>query len=110
MDPILAKLMTILHTRRRQPSPESSYTSQLFASGVTGIGDKVVEEAVEVVAAAQLPDPAARDAGIIYEVADTVYHLCVLLAYFGLNWSDVEQELERRFGRSGLEEKTSRTP
>jgi phosphoribosyl-ATP pyrophosphohydrolase len=102
----LDRLTDVIAARRTSPSGDS-YTSQLFAGGVAPIGEKVVEEASEAVKAAREPGDAGR-AHLIREAADLVYHLLVLLAARDANLADVETELARRFGVSGLEEKASR--
>jgi phosphoribosyl-ATP pyrophosphohydrolase len=86
---------------------ERSYTSQLLAGGVEKIGAKVVEEAAEVVEAAGEAGEAGRE-HFIREVGDLVYHLLVMLRHRGCSLAEVEAELARRFGVSGLEEKASR--
>ncbi len=92
----------------RQASPsEKSYTTQLLAGGVEKIGGKVLEEAAEVVAAAGEPGDEGRR-HTLREAGDLVYHLLVLLATRGIKLSDVEAELARRAGVSGLEEKAHR--
>jgi phosphoribosyl-ATP pyrophosphohydrolase len=103
---ILARLMAVIADRRRT-LPENSYTTRLFRGGVPLIGRKVLEEAGEVVAAADEPDAAGR-AHLAHEAADLVYHLLVLLAHRELGWDEVEAELARRFGVSGLDEKAAR--
>ena len=64
-------------------------------------------QAAEVVEAAGEPDEAGRE-HTIREAADVIYHLMVLLALRGVKLEEVERELARRFGMSGLEEKASR--
>ncbi len=92
----------------RQASPdEKSYTSKLLAGGVEKIGGKILEEAAELVEAAGEPEEAGRQ-HTIYEAGDLLYHMLVLLTLRGVRLSDVEAELARRFGVSGLEEKASR--
>ena len=66
---------------------------RLFAAGRQEILKKVGEEAVEVVLAGAMQE----DERVVYESADLVYHLLVMLAERGLCWSDVESELRRRF-------------
>jgi phosphoribosyl-ATP pyrophosphohydrolase len=90
--------------RKGDPSARS-YTSRLLAGGVPAIGDKVTEEAGELVAAADHE----TDDRVVSEAADLVYHMLVLLACRGVGLSQVEDELARRFGISGLDEKASRT-
>jgi phosphoribosyl-ATP pyrophosphohydrolase len=105
-DPVLAQLMAVIEDRRRT-LPEKSYTTRLFEGGVPKIGAKVLEEAAEVVEAASEPGEAGRD-HTVREAADVLYHLLVLLAQRDIPLGDVENELARRFGISGLDEKASR--
>ena len=77
------------------------------------IGVKVLEEAAEVVDAArelmkQDGDQAGATRHLVAEAADLVYHLLVMLGYFDLTLEPVENELDRRFGVSGLDEKAAR--
>lgn len=104
---ILAQLMDVIEDRKAHP-PERSYTTTLFRGGVDKIGGKVLEEAREVVEAAGEPGDAGRR-HLVAEAADVVYHLLVLLAARDALWRDVEAELGRRFGISGLDEKAART-
>jgi phosphoribosyl-ATP pyrophosphohydrolase len=103
---VFAQLMATIETRRAQPS-EKSYTSQLLSGGAAKIRKKIVEEAAEVFEAAGNSDPAGRDK-LINESADLLYHLFVLLACREIGLGEVEAELARRFGVSGLAEKASR--
>src|SRR5689334_16916859 len=103
---IFQQLMAVIEDRKAR-LPAGSYTTTLFAGGVTKIGEKIAEEAAEVVAAAAEPGDAGR-AHVIHESADLVYHLMVMLAERGLRWQQVGEELARRFGISGLEEKAGR--
>jgi phosphoribosyl-ATP pyrophosphohydrolase len=92
----------------RQATPgERSYTAQLLAGGVEKIGGKILEEAAEVVEAAGEAGDEGRE-HTIREVGDLVYHLFVLMASRGIRLDDVETELARRAGVSGLDEKASR--
>jgi phosphoribosyl-ATP pyrophosphohydrolase len=98
--------MQVIADRKANPSA-SSYTSALLAGGVAGIGAKVTEEAAEVVEAAGEPGETGRE-HLVREAADLLYHLLVLLALRETGLAEVELELARRFGVSGLEEKASR--
>lgn len=98
--------MAVLEARKSNPPP-NSYTAKLYEAGLAKIGAKVEEEAHEVVEAAREPGETGRG-HVIYESADLVYHLLVLLAHQGIKLEEVESELARRFGQSGLEEKASR--
>jgi phosphoribosyl-ATP pyrophosphohydrolase len=98
--------MAVIEDRKANPPPKS-YTTALLAGGVPKIGPKVLEEAAEVVAAAGEPGDAGRD-HTLGEAADCLYHLFVLLACRDIPLADLEAELERRFGISGLDEKASR--
>lgn len=107
---VLMQLMRTIQDRKANP-PERSYTTKLFQGGVPKIGEKIVEEAAEVVEAAaeavDASDPNGRD-HLIYEAADLIYHLFVMLGHCDIELSEVEAELAKRFGISGLDEKESR--
>ena len=89
---------------RRGADPSTSYVASLNAKGLDQILKKVAEEAVETVLASKVGE---REA-IIHETADLWFHCMVMLAWHGVSVADVLAELERREGRSGLEEKASR--
>lgn len=103
---VLTRLMSVIEDRKQNPPP-NSYTSTLFAGGVEKIGAKVHEEAAETVEAAAEEGEEGRQ-HLIREAADLVYHLLVLLAQRETTLAEVEAELARRFGISGLDEKASR--
>ena len=103
---VLAHLMGVLEDRKRNPPPRS-YTSTLLAAGTVKIGDKIREEADEVVEAAGEAGEEGRQ-HLIREAADLVYHLSVMLVHRDVSLGEVEQELARRFGISGLDEKAAR--
>ena len=93
---------------KRQAVPdEKSYTAKLLAGGVEKIGGKIIEEAAELIDAAGEPDDEGRK-HTVHEAADLLYHTLVLLAARDVRLAEVEAELARRFGVSGLEEKASR--
>jgi phosphoribosyl-ATP pyrophosphohydrolase len=98
--------MATIEDRRANPPP-NSYTARLFEGGVKKIRTKIIEEAAELFEAAAEPGDAGRS-HVVYEAADLVYHLFVLLASQGITLTELEQELGRRFGTSGLDEKASR--
>lgn len=103
MSDILARLAEVLE-ERKQAEPDSSYVAKLYDKGLDAILKKIGEEATETVMAAK--DGVKEK--IIYETADLWFHCMVLLAQQGLSPDDVLQELDRRFGLSGLDEKASR--
>ena len=103
---ILHQLMAVVEDRKVNP-PEKSYTTSLFAGGVDKIGAKITEEAGEVIEAAAEPGEEGRQ-HLIREAADLTYHLLVMLAHRDANLTEVEAELGRRFGISGIDEKASR--
>ena len=78
--------------RRRQEMPEKSYTTSLFNSGVNKMAQKVGEEAVETI----LEACNGTDERLIYEGADLLYHLIVLLTYKGYRIEDLALELKER--------------
>lgn len=103
---LFARLMAVIEDRKANP-PAKSYTTSLLVGGVSKIGAKITEEAREVVDAAGEPGDAGR-AHLIYEAGDLLYHLFVLLAHREIKLEEVEAELGRRFGVSGIDEKASR--
>lgn len=103
MNNTLQQLADVLE-QRKGADPDSSYVAQLYSKGLDKILKKVGEEATEVVMAAKDGDKA----NVVYEVADLWFHTLVLLAEQGLKPDDVLDELARRFGLSGLEEKANR--
>lgn len=105
MTETLRNLETLIASRRGG-DPASSYVAQLFAAGAPHIAKKFGEEAVETVIAALSSDTAA----LIGESADLLFHLLVLLNEKGVALADVEAELARREGVSGLNEKALRRP
>lgn len=94
---------TILE-RQATGSPEHSYTKMLFEGGTERIGLKVREEAGELATAIA----AETTERVVREAADVTYHLLVALASRGVSWREVLEELARRAGVSGLEEKARR--
>ena len=90
---------------RRGASTESSYTAALKAMGVDRILKKVGEEAAELIIAGK----GGVRQEIICETADLFFHSLVLLGFHGIPPEEVYNELRRRFGMSGIEEKASRT-
>jgi phosphoribosyl-ATP pyrophosphohydrolase len=104
---ILPALEAVIAERKARPPGERSYVASLLQGGVPKIGAKIVEEAAEVVEAADEPGDAGR-AHLVHEAADLVFHTLVLLGHRDVAWRDVEAELGRRFGVSGIEEKESR--
>ena len=91
---------------RRNADPKSSYVAALNAKGLDAILKKIGEEATETVIAAKAGDRAA----IVHETADLWFHCLVMLARHDVGVHEVLAELERREGRSGLDEKASRQP
>lgn len=104
MSDVLRKLAQVLE-ERKQADPDSSYVAKLYSKGLDSILKKIGEEATETVMAAKDGDVDK----IIYETADLWFHSMVLLAHQGISPDEVLNELDRRFGLSGLEEKASRT-
>lgn len=89
---------------RKGASADESYVASLYQKGLDHILKKVGEESSEVIIAAKSEQ---RDE-LIKEMADLWFHCLVLLVDQCVSIKDVEQELDRRFGISGLEEKASR--
>jgi len=101
---ILERLADVIETRRGA-DPATSYVAKLFAGGQDAILKKIGEEATETIMASKDGDKLH----ILAETADLWFHSLVLLAHHGLRPGDVLAELARREGRSGLDERRSRT-
>jgi len=100
---ILQQLAEVLESRK-QADPDSSYVASLYHKGTDQILKKVGEEAAETIIAAK----GDNDEQVIYETADLWFHTLVMLSQRNLQPQQVLDELARRFGLSGLEEKARR--
>lgn len=105
MSDILRQLEQVLKARK-QADADSSYVASLYQAGTDKILKKLGEEATETVIAGKSGDRSQ----IIYETADLWFHSLVLLAHNDIELQAVLDELDRRFGLSGLEEKARRSP
>ena len=90
---------------RRGADPESSWTAKLLAKGPEKCAEKFGEEAIEAIIEAVKGD---RDK-LVSEAADVLYHLLVMLTSREITLDQVQAELERRAGVSGLAEKANRS-
>jgi len=108
--PVLDALADVLK-QRRHAQPEESYVASLHHKGLNKILEKVSEEATETLLAAkdaEHGDEQARQA-LIAETADLWFHSLVMLSHLDLDHQPVLDELARRFGISGHDEKASRS-
>ena len=100
---VLERLAQTIESRK-SADPDTSWTASLLAKGPEKCAEKFGEEAVEAIIEAVRGD---RDR-LTAEAADVLYHLLVMLAARDVALADVLRELDRRHGRSGLDEKASR--
>ncbi len=100
---VLDRLFSVVESRRGG-DPGQSYTAQLLSEGRGKICSKLGEEAMETAVAALDETPS----NVVRESADLLYHLLVLWAETGVTPAQVWEELARREGVSGIEEKASR--
>ena len=117
LDSAFAHLADVVDQRRDafkagQADPKTSYTALLFSKGDDGILKKIGEEATEAVMAAKdvrssnlAPDQKKL---LVGEMADLWFHCLIALSQFNLRPEDVIEELDRRLGTSGIEEKAAR--
>jgi phosphoribosyl-ATP pyrophosphohydrolase/phosphoribosyl-AMP cyclohydrolase len=91
-DVLFFKYLQHFIQKRYQEKPEGSYTTSLFNEGVNRMAQKVGEEAVETVIEATN----GTDSRLVYESADLIYHLIVLLTSKGLSIEDLARELKGR--------------
>ncbi len=110
MSDILQRLAQIIETRKPAAGgdPEKSYIARLFSKGDDAILKKVGEEATETVMAAKDVRHGADANKLVYECADLWFHSLIMLAQYGLTPQQVLDELARREGLSGIEEKANR--
>ncbi len=100
---IIERLMTVLESRK-DAEPETSYVASLYHNGLDSILKKIGEESTETIIAAKSGDKEQ----IVYETADLWFHCLVLLAQQNIDVRQVLDELDRRFGLSGIDEKAAR--
>ena len=91
-DTTINQLFSTIQSRKAE-MPEGSYTAFLFEKGENEVLKKIGEEAIEIIIAAK----GEGDDRVLYESADLIYHLLVLLAIRDLSWEQVEGELVKRF-------------
>lgn|SRR5690625_45914 len=103
---IFAQLAQVLANRHPEQGgdPETSYAARLFHQGPNAFLKKIGEEATEVVCAAKDNDKQQ----LIAEMADLWFHCLVVLSYYHVQPKEVLDELSRRQGLSGLDEKAAR--
>jgi len=110
MSDTLQRLAQVIESRKltHGGDPGKSYVSRLFAKGDDAILKKIGEEATETVMAAKDARVSGDNSKLLYECADLWFHSLVMLAQFDLTPQDVLNELARREGMSGIEEKANR--
>jgi phosphoribosyl-ATP pyrophosphohydrolase len=110
MSTTLARIAQVIESRKPENGgdPAASYVARLFAKGDDAILKKIGEEATETVMAAKDARVSGDASKVLYECADLWFHSMVMLAKFGLSPQQVLDELARREGISGIEEKASR--
>jgi phosphoribosyl-ATP pyrophosphohydrolase len=110
MSTILDRLAEIIESRKlaNGGDPDKSYVSRLFAKGDDAILKKIGEEATETVMAAKDARVDGDHSKVLYECADLWFHTLVMLAQFDIKPQQVLDELARREGVSGIEEKAAR--
>ena len=106
-DAILKQLAEVLE-QRKQSSADQSYVASLHQKGLNKILEKVGEESVETILAARDAEQSGDNSKVVYETADLWFHSLVMLSHLDIQVDDILNELERRFGLSGLEEKANR--
>lgn len=100
---IFERLFSVIE-ERKNADPSSSYIARLYAKGLPKLTGKFIEEAGETVVAAYEDDKEH----FVYELCDALFHAFVLAGYKSVTLADITNELTRRFGVSGLDEKANR--
>lgn len=101
---ILDAVYQIILERKQLGAGEKSYVKSLYDKGLDKILAKIGEEATETAVAGKGGNPDE----VVYEAADLIFHLLVLLGYYELPPEKIYAELRRRFGVSGIDEKALR--
>tara|TARA_B100000900_G_C20200011_1_gene561456 strand:+ start:16 stop:333 length:318 start_codon:yes stop_codon:yes gene_type:complete len=101
---IFEKLEKIIEMRQDE-HPDNSYVAELWEKGDDFILKKIGEESTELIIASKNKN----ENEILHELADVLFHAMVLLKYNDLSISDVAKVLEKRLGKSGIEEKKTRS-
>ena len=106
----LERLAAVIESRKpaNGGDPDKSYVARLLHKGPDAFLKKVGEEATELVMAAKDLDHGGDRSKLVNETADLWFHSMIALAHYGLTPADVVNELARREGLSGLEEKALR--
>lgn len=107
MSETFQRLAEVLESRKGA-EPGSSYVASLYHKGLNKILEKVGEESVETILAAKDAAQSGDCSELIYETADLWFHSLVMLAALGQHPQTVLDELDRRFGLSGHDEKALR--
>jgi phosphoribosyl-ATP pyrophosphohydrolase/phosphoribosyl-AMP cyclohydrolase len=94
---LLQQIYAVVQERKRR-APQESYVASLMARGQDHVLKKVIEEAAEVLMASK----DGRREAIVYEMADLWFHAIVVLGWHDISPQEVLQELQHRFGQSGL--------
>ena len=102
-DEIIEGLVKVLESRKGA-DPATSYVASMYDKGLDSILKTIGEESAETIIAAKTGDKEQ----IVYETADLWFHCLVLLAQQNIDARRVLEELERRFGLSGIDEKAAR--
>ncbi|MBK1890035.1 phosphoribosyl-ATP diphosphatase [Undibacterium sp. 14-3-2] len=107
---VLERLAEIIESRKlaNGGDPDKSYVARLFSKGDDAILKKIGEEATETVMAAKDARVSGDTSKVLYECADLWFHSLVMLAQYDLRPQQVLDELARREGISGIEEKAAR--
>lgn len=102
-DDVLHRVTSALMARKGA-DPTTSYTASLMTKGTEAILKKIGEESTELVMAGM----SGNHLKIVWETTDVLYHMMILLAYYDLGIDDILQEMRRREGISGIDEKAAR--
>ena len=102
---ILDAVYQIILQRKQLNAGEKSYVKSLYDKGLDKILSKIGEEATETAVAGKGGNPDE----VVYEAADLIFHVLVLLGYYDIEPERIYTELRRRFGISGIDEKANRS-
>jgi phosphoribosyl-ATP pyrophosphohydrolase len=108
MTNVLTALQRTIEQRMTTGDADKSYVASLHQRGLNKILEKVGEECVETIIAAKDARASGDNSELVGETADLWFHSMIMLAELGESADSVLDELSRRFGLSGIDEKLSR--
>ena len=101
----IIKDLFIVLQKRKKADPKNSYVASLYREGNHKINDKIFEEVQELIEASEKED---RN-HLLHEIVDLLFHIFVSASHHNISYKEIQMEIKRRYGISGIIEKKNRT-